>query len=391
MSRSLCSRAKIVREERRLHILISDRTPEPISPIDCLILELFAHHSSPKDVFLHAKAIMRQPRSEEDDRIPSYFHTNNEALVIVGQRVLCCDRNMTDEAYRIANLISKSSYVQGLPSADVLSAQLLSLSIKDVTEISRSNPLAGGLLSDNRGRSRDNPLTLSEFEGVVRRLCSIGCLTILVGEVQMADLNRQQPLCHDYGYSRGTPIDRYYLSKFVSSYRRIISGVTLEVGGSAYSKALYDCKDVARFVTLDRFPESNADIVGDIHDEECCAEEMADTILIFNVLEHCERPWQIVNNLYKWLRPGGRVLCIVPMVQRIHYAPQDYWRITPDGLQSLFAAFTSIQVTSYGSFITAIASLAGLAAEELSQGDLDRNDRLYPVVSGVVAEKKKEL
>ena len=68
----------------------------------------------------------------------------------------------------------------------------------------------------------------------------------------------------------------------------------------------------------------------------------------------------------------------------------DYWRVTDHGARTLFeTAFSGaeIEVGAYGNVLTAIASLTGLAAEELSPKEIDFYDPDYQVLVGVVATK----
>ena len=81
------------------------------------------------------------------------------------------------------------------------------------------------------------------------------------------------------------------------------------------------------------------------------------------------------------------MLCAVPNVQRIHRDPRDYWRILPDALEVMFQDFNTVRLATYGSLVTAIAALSGLAAEELSSEDLAASNPQFPVVSTVIAEK----
>lgn len=78
---------------------------------------------------------------------------------------------------------------------------------------------------------------------------------------------------------------------------------------------------------------------------------------------------------------------MVPNAQRVHAAPRDYWRPLPDAIESLFASFPIRKLFLYGNPITTVASLMGIAAEELSEEDLDYLNSAYPVATCVVAQK----
>ena len=56
------------------------------------------------------------------------------------------------------------------------------------------------------------------------------------------------------------------------------------------------------------------------------------------VLEHVRDPWRSVQEVGRVLRPGGVFLLGVPFRQRIHRAPQDFWRFTEHGTRELLAS-----------------------------------------------------
>lgn len=67
-----------------------------------------------------------------------------------------------------------------------------------------------------------------------------------------------------------------------------------------------------------------------------------------SVLEHSRRPWLLAANLERLLEPAGTIFVSVPFVWRIHAYPDDYWRLTPSGLRSLFPQieWASVQIAS---------------------------------------------
>lgn len=61
----------------------------------------------------------------------------------------------------------------------------------------------------------------------------------------------------------------------------------------------------------------------------------AGTVLALSTLEHVRRFWLGVSELKRIIRPDGVLLLSTPFHFRIHNHPSDYWRFTPEALDSL--------------------------------------------------------
>jgi SAM-dependent methyltransferase len=79
-------------------------------------------------------------------------------------------------------------------------------------------------------------------------------------------------------------------------------------------------------------------------------DRQADVVLATETLEHVADPDTFLDQAYRCLRPGGRLILTVPFAARWHYIPHDYWRFTPSGLRLLLerARFTDIAVQGRG-------------------------------------------
>jgi SAM-dependent methyltransferase len=53
------------------------------------------------------------------------------------------------------------------------------------------------------------------------------------------------------------------------------------------------------------------------------------------VLEHTRRPWQVMSEIIRALKPGGLALLSAPFNHPLHAFPDDHWRFTPQGLRLL--------------------------------------------------------
>jgi SAM-dependent methyltransferase len=65
------------------------------------------------------------------------------------------------------------------------------------------------------------------------------------------------------------------------------------------------------------------------------ADSVVDTVLLLDVLEHLPRPNDCMKEIFRVIKPGGRLIVQVPFVYPIHDKPLDYQRWTEYGLQKL--------------------------------------------------------
>ena len=72
-----------------------------------------------------------------------------------------------------------------------------------------------------------------------------------------------------------------------------------------------------------------------------------DTVVAFQVLEHCEDPATVLQEMHRVLRPGGIVIVTTPVLWGVHEAPRDFYRFTRYGLEHLFglAGFDGVVVS----------------------------------------------
>lgn len=106
----------------------------------------------------------------------------------------------------------------------------------------------------------------------------------------------------------------------------------------------------------DSFHNTKADIVANLNEPLPIDDAVADTVLSFSVMEHLSEPQLMLNEAYRILRPGGRLILQVPWQWWVHEAPHDYFRYTPYGLRMLLerAGFSEINVQAQAGFFTMI-------------------------------------
>ncbi len=97
---------------------------------------------------------------------------------------------------------------------------------------------------------------------------------------------------------------------------------------------------------IDKVPDYNPDLVGDIH-QLPLADGSFDAVVCISVLEHVEDPQRAVREIHRVLKPGGQALLYAPFLYYYHaehgyYA--DYWRFTKDAWAHLCREFSSIEL-----------------------------------------------
>ena len=68
-----------------------------------------------------------------------------------------------------------------------------------------------------------------------------------------------------------------------------------------------------------------------------------DIIISLAVLEHVPDPKAIADEIYRVLKPGGKIFIYIPFIQGYHASPYDYQRYTISGIKHLFKNFNIIE------------------------------------------------
>lgn len=193
------------------------------------------------------------------------------------------------------------------------------------------------------------------------------------------------PISRGYGMDRGTPIDRFYIERFLESCAGDIQGCVLEFGDNRYTKR-FGRNRVVRSVVWHSEP-GEAAIVGDLTTADHVEADQFDCIICTQVLLCIYDVRAAIRTLHRLLKPGGSLLITLPGIAQIarydmdHWG--DYWRFTTLSTRRLLSdAFPdeSIAVESRGNVLVAMAFLHGLAQEELLRDELEHDDPDYQFI-----------
>lgn len=150
--------------------------------------------------------------------------------------------------------------------------------------------------------------------------------------------------------------DEFYREKcidmFTSSKEVIDIGGSLRLGqgkgnvASDKNKWLLPYVEKVDYKILDPVPDYNPDIIGDIHDLPF-EDNSKEAILCLAVLEHVKNPIKAMEELYRVLQPGGKLLIYVPFLYYYHAHEGyygDYWRFTHDTLKMFAEPFSEYEI-----------------------------------------------
>ena len=208
----------------------------------------------------------------------------------------------------------------------------------------------------------------------------------------MGTLRRTSPLSDVWGYDRGSPIDRFYIDRFLSAHRADIRGTVLEMQDRTYTELFGHGVEHSEVLDIDA-TNPEATIIADLSAAESIASEQFDCFILTQTLQLIRDTHACIAHAHRILRPGGVLLVTVPFLSRMippSDGPADYWRFTTDSCSFLFAEVfgpDAIEVHSHGNILAAIAYLMGMAQEELTRQELEFNDKYFPVTITVRAVK----
>ena len=210
--------------------------------------------------------------------------------------------------------------------------------------------------------------------------------------VIMSDIDRLEPLNRNFGFERGTPVDRYYIEQFLNKKRELITGNVLEISENTYTKKFGSNVLTSSILTFDKnaiFPV----IHGDLTDQTTLPQQKFDCFIATQTLNFIKEVEKAVANAHFLLAPSGVFIgttaCLSQISQFDYERWGDYWRFTDKGLKTLLEKhFSKVKVYPMGNFAAARCLLDGLAVEDFKKLDfLDTVDINYSIIIAFEAYK----
>lgn len=215
----------------------------------------------------------------------------------------------------------------------------------------------------------------------------------LFSPVKWHNLRVTKPVSTVFGFDRGTPIDRYYIEKFLRENSVHIKGRVLEIENCTYSKKFGTA--VTQFDVL-HYTDNNssATIIGDLTKKETLPEGAVDCFICTQTFNFIYDFKEGIKGAYHSLKKDGRLLVTLAGVCQISQYDMkrwgDFWRFTTRSAEEAFGEVfgkENIKVGSFGNVLTSVGLLHGISSEEFTSEELDFRDDTYQVIITIVAKK----
>ena len=145
-------------------------------------------------------------------------------------------------------------------------------------------------------------------------------------------------------------------------------GTVLDVGCGfmPYKKLIESNPKVENYIGMDlEQPTYYGQIVPDLRwngREIPLENESVECVMATEFLEHYAEPETALKEIFRVMKPNGRVFATVPFVWNLHEIPFDEYRYTPYSIERHFknAGFREIQISALGGWNLSFAQMIGL-------------------------------
>jgi len=224
-----------------------------------------------------------------------------------------------------------------------------------------------------------------------RQLVRARCLLRGKPWPRWGNLRRVAPFSLDFGFDRGTPIDRFYLHDFLDRHRDAITGDVLEIQSPGYTRQFGHDVRTAHSVDINPGlgPTYTCDLAlsdGIIPSNRYDCFLLPNTLCVLRDIDACLR------QALRVVKPGGVLLATTAAFVPLTPDYPDYWHLSAAGWQELVRvawAGCEVQVESHGNCLVAVAAMLGLAVEELTPAELNVNHSRWPVLITLTCVKPR--
>src|SRR5262249_47385240 len=129
--------------------------------------------------------------------------------------------------------------------------------------------------------------------------------------------HRLTPASTDFGYDRGTPIDRYYIERALLECAPDIQGRVLEIKDDTYTRRFGGTR-VTQSDVLDVIADNPcATIIADLRAAPQIPSDTFDCVIVTQTLQLIDELQCAIRTLHRVLKPGGILLATVPGISQV--------------------------------------------------------------------------
>ena len=224
---------------------------------------------------------------------------------------------------------------------------------------------------------------------IIRNIKKIIAKPIVFGNISV------HPITRDFGLSRGTPIDRYYITSFLQKNKEVVKGSVLEIAENTYTKQFDSGVTSFEILHVDN-SNRKATIIGDLTKPESLPENEIDCFICTQTLNFIFDYKKAIEGSWKLLKENGVFLGTVSGLSQISRYDMDrwgdYWRFTDLSIRILFEEYFgagNVHIETFGNVFAANTNLQGIAVEDIEDIKLlDHKDQDYQITIGIRAIKK---
>jgi SAM-dependent methyltransferase len=212
--------------------------------------------------------------------------------------------------------------------------------------------------------------------------------------IRWGSLRKTKPVSRDFGFDRGTPIDRYYIEQFLAANAHYIRGRTLEIGDDSYTRQFGGNAASVRDVLHVHPGNPKATIIGDLASGTSIPSDTFDCAIITQTLHLIYDVKSALKTLSRILRPGGVLLATVPGISPIardEWEGTWHWGFTRHSVRRMVSEVFSVEaidVSMWGNVFASTCFVQGIAVQDVNATELDYRDPDHDTLITVRAIKQ---
>jgi len=135
-----------------------------------------------------------------------------------------------------------------------------------------------------------------------------------------------------------------------------IDGKILDLGGDRRSGYHELIKGEYKIEVVNINKETGADLCFDLEKVFPITSESYEAVMCVNVLEHIFNYKNVLDESFRILKKGGKLVGVVPFIFNVHGSPDDYFRFTRTALKRILkeAGFADLRVEELGTGIFSV-------------------------------------